>query len=98
MILKNSLLTLIFFVNVRKLYPQTFMSISMFVIISLTILIKINIVDFNDKHLGNLVIQPDFKYYQNHEFHKLNQGLNIDKNFNLLHTNICSIGANIRKT
>ena len=38
-----------------------------------------NIVDFNDKHLDNLVIQSDFKYYQSHEFHKLNQSLNVQK-------------------
>ena len=56
-----------------------------------------NIVDFNDKHLDNLVTQPDFKYYQSHEFHKLNQNLNIDKNFSLMHANICSIGGNIGK-
>ena len=31
-----------------------------------------NIADFNDRHLDNLVIQPDFKYYHNHKFHKLN--------------------------
>ena len=44
-----------------------------------------------------MVIQPDFKYDQNHEFHKLNQSLNTDKNFSLMHTNICSIGGNIGK-
>ena len=58
---------------------------------------KNNIVDFNDKHLDNLVIQPDFKYYQSHEFHKLNQSRNIDKNLSLMHTNICSVGGNIGK-
>lgn len=38
-----------------------------------------NIFDFNDKHLDNLVIQINFKYYQNHEFHKLSQSLDIAK-------------------
>ena len=50
-----------------------------------------NIVAFNDKHLDNLAILPEFKYYQSHEFHKLNQSLNIDKNFSLL------IGGNLGK-
>ena len=44
-----------------------------------------------------MVIQPDFKYYQSHEFHKLNESLNIDENFSLTHTNICSIDGNIGK-
>ena len=44
-----------------------------------------------------MVIQPEFKYYQNYEFHKLNQSLNIDKNFSFMHTNICSISGNIGK-
>ena len=44
-----------------------------------------------------MVIQPEFKYYQNYEFHKLNQSLNIDKNFSFMHTNICSISGNTGK-
>ena len=34
-----------------------------------------NIVDFNDKHPDNFLIQPDFKYDQSHEFHKFNKSL-----------------------
>ena len=40
-----------------------------------------------------------FKYYLNHEFHKLNKNINSDKNdkFSLLHTNICSLQGNFEK-
>ena len=81
-------LTLIFFVNVRKLYPLKFMSTSMFLTISLAILIKIMKITslILISHLDNLVIEPDFKYYQSHEFHKLNQGLTIQVLKNLVHT------------
>ena len=44
-----------------------------------------------------MIIQPDLKYYQSHEFYKLKESLNIDKIFSLIHTDICSIGGNTEK-
>ena len=34
-----------------------------------------SIIDYNDQQLDNPRLQPDFKYYQIHEFHKLSQNL-----------------------
>ena len=54
-----------------------------------------NIIDLNEKELDKNFLQPSFQYYQNHEFHKLSQNLKINKMFNILHTNICSLNANL---
>ena len=51
-----------------------------------------NLIDLNDEQLQKIALQPNFKYYQNHEFHKLIN--NIDKKFSILCTNICSVNAN----
>ena len=53
-----------------------------------------NIIDYNDQQLDNLRVRPDFKYYQNHEFHKLSQNLKKNKTLSILHTNICSLEGN----
>ena len=42
-------------------------------------------------------LMPNFKYYETHDFHKLKQSTNIKKHTSLLHTNICSLQANIEK-
>lgn len=39
-----------------------------------------NINDYNHQQLDNLKLQPDFRYYQNHEFHKLCQNLKKKQN------------------
>ena len=56
-----------------------------------------NIIDNNDAILDNFVLQPNFKYYDNHEFHKLNKHLHQTNDFSLFHTNICSLNANFEK-
>ena len=46
-----------------------------------------NIIDNHNQNLDSLRLQPDFKYYQNHEFHKLGQSLTNNKTLSILHTN-----------
>ena len=53
-----------------------------------------NIIDNNNAILDNFVLQPNFKYYDNHEFHKLSKHLHQTNDFSLFHTNICSLNAN----
>ena len=50
-----------------------------------------NIFDNNDAILDDFVLQPNFKYYDNHEFHKLSKHLQLTNDFHLFHTNICSL-------
>ena len=52
-----------------------------------------NAVDINDQILNDFTIKQNFKYYQNHEFHKINN-LSNQNNFSLFHTNICSLQGN----
>ena len=54
-----------------------------------------NIIDNYDAILDNSVLQPNFKYYDNHEFHKLSKHLHETNDFSLFHTNICSLNANL---
>ena len=56
-----------------------------------------NIINHNDQHLNNLKLQLDFKYYQNHEFHKLSQSFIKNKTLSILHTKICSLEGNAEK-
>ena len=56
-----------------------------------------NNIDYNDQQLDNLRLQPDFKYYQNHEFHKLSQNLIKNKTLSILHKNIGSLEGNAEK-
>ena len=44
--------------------------------------------------IENFLLQPNFKYYQNHDLHKLSKGLKGNKIFSLLHTNVCSLRGN----
>ena len=53
-----------------------------------------NIFDKNYNEFEKLSIDPKFKYYQNHEFHKLKQNLTKPRTFSIFHTNISSINAN----
>ena len=46
--------------------------------------------------IDNFLLQPNFKYYQNHDFHKLIKGLKGNKTFNILHTNIYSLQGNFQ--
>ena len=50
-------------------------------------------VDVTDTNLEKITTQSNFKYYQNHDFHKLAQGMNSKKSFSIIHTNICSLHA-----
>ena len=56
-----------------------------------------NNIDYNDLQLDNLRPQPGFKYYQNHDFHKLSQILANNETLSILHTNICSLERNTEK-
>ena len=47
-----------------------------------------------DNEFEKLSIDPKFKYYQNHEFHKLKQNLTKPRAFRLFQTNISSLNAN----
>ena len=54
----------------------------------------INILDKNDNEFEKLSIGPKFKYYQNHEFHKLKQNLTKPRTVSIFHTNISSFNTN----
>ena len=53
--------------------------------------------DTNDQILDNFFIQPNFKFYQNHDFHKMSEKINKNKDFSIFHTNICSLQGNFEK-
>ena len=40
-------------------------------------------------------IQPDFNYYQAHDFHKLAMKVDKKSRFSVLHTNICYLNPNL---
>ena len=42
-----------------------------------------NIIDNNDAKLDDFVLQPNFRYYDNHEFHKLSKHLHQTNDFSL---------------
>ena len=54
-----------------------------------------NIIDNNDAILDEFVLQPNFKYYDNHEFHKLRKQLHQTNDFSLFYINICSLNVNL---
>ena len=57
-----------------------------------------NIIDYNNQQLHNLRLQPDFEYYQKHEFHKLSRSLiKKNKTLSILHTTLCSLEGNAEK-
>ena len=51
-------------------------------------------VDYSDMMTDNFILQPKFKFYQIHEFHKLVNNLSENKTFSVFHTNIGSLQAN----
>ena len=53
--------------------------------------------DTNDQILDNVFIQPNFKFFQNHDFHKMSEKINKNKDFSIFHTNICSLQGNFEK-
>ena len=48
-----------------------------------------NVIENNDAVLDKFVLQPIFKYYNNHELHKLSTHVHQTNDFSLLLTNIC---------
>ena len=54
-----------------------------------------NIIDDNDSILDDFVLQPNFKYYDNHELDRLSKHLHQTNDFILFHTNIRSLSTNI---
>ena len=56
-----------------------------------------NTIENNDQILDNFTLQPNFKVYQNHDFHKMTQNVNKQKDFSVFHTNICSLQGNFEK-
>ena len=54
-----------------------------------------NTVETNKIHFEDLSIQPDFNHKQTHDFHKLAQKLDKRNSLSVLHTNICSLNANL---
>ena len=51
-------------------------------------------IDYIDMITDSFILQPNFKFYQTHEFHKLANNLSESKAFSVFHTNICSLQAN----
>ena len=56
-----------------------------------------NFTNMTDKELDKMMLNSNFKYYDNHEFHKLKQKCTNNKNFGIFHTNICSLQAHSDK-
>ena len=54
---------------------------------------KTSLADTNN-FLESFTIQPNFDYFQTHDFHKLVQKKQVQNSFSILHTNICSLYAN----
>ena len=54
-----------------------------------------SIIDVNDINLKKITIQSNFKYVQNHDFHKLTQEMDSKKCFTSISNNICSVCANL---
>ena len=52
------------------------------------------LIDEKKNMIDNFLLQPNFKFYQNHDFHKLIKGLKGNKTFSILHTNIYSLQGN----
>ena len=48
-----------------------------------------NIIEEKDTFMNSFDQKPNFNYYHNHQFHKLVTKLPENKNFSLLHKNIC---------
>ena len=52
-------------------------------------------IETNDEYFEDLSTQPDFNYYQTHDFHKLAMKIDKRNSFSVLHTNICSLSGNL---
>ena len=55
-----------------------------------------NLINMTDRKLDKMMLNSNFKYYDNHEFPKLKQKCS-NRNFSIFHTNICSLQANSDK-
>ena len=55
----------------------------------------VSIIKNNDAIINDFVLQANFKYYDNHIFHKLIKNLHQTNDFSLFHTNICSLNGNL---
>ena len=55
-----------------------------------------NLINMTDRKLDKMMLNSNFKYYDNHEFPKLKQ-ICSNRNFSIFHTNICSLQANSDK-
>ena len=51
-------------------------------------------IDYSDMMTDSFILQPKFKFYQTHEFHKLVNNLSENKVLSVFHTNICCLQAN----
>ena len=49
----------------------------------------------DNKELNKIFIQPNFQFYQSHEFQKLNQNLSSNRTFSIFHTNTCFKNENL---
>ena len=56
-----------------------------------------NFVNLTDKEPDKMMLNSNFKYYDNHEFHKLKQKWSNNRNFSIFHTNIYLLQANSDK-
>ena len=56
-----------------------------------------NFINMTDRELDKMMLNSNFKYYDNHEFHKLKQKFSNNRNISIFHTNICSLPANSDK-
>ena len=57
--------------------------------------LEYNTVGTNDEYFENLSIQPDSNCYETLDFHKLAMKIDKRNSFSVLHTNICSLIANL---
>ena len=50
-----------------------------------------------DRELNEMILNSNFKYYDNHEFHTLKKKCSNNRNSSNFHSNICSLQANSDK-
>ena len=55
-----------------------------------------NLINMTDRELDKMMLNSNFKYYDNHEFPKVKQE-SSNRNFSIFHTNICSLQTNSDK-
>ena len=54
-------------------------------------------INTTNREFDEMVLNSNFNYHDNHEFHKLKQKCSNNRNFSIIHTNICSLQANSEK-